>query len=314
MNKAKNTQEIVNRCQKSEGIIPLWQPVGYSTYQIANAISQKLNKKVTHTGVLDPLAEGVVLFLVGDERFRKQEHSEYTKGYDFDIAVGLETDSFDALGVLSPSSRSFFEMASSGADSLKSPINGLDKNEIQTRIDGFKGVYTQEVPLYSAQKVNGKKLFLYPKEGLTPPYIPKKSGFIKRLEYKGKKQVKLVDLVSRMIDRINEIDSGQFRQEEVKDQWSEVLKEAVTCCDIADSKLPELSFFVELTRGLYVRSLSQDIVKLLGCIGFVSRLERVFNGPYNKGNSLTLGEFFGAGFDRRQIKSKFKLPQKTPTS
>jgi len=275
--KAKNPQNQ---------ILPIWQPVGYSTYQITSAVAQKYGMKATHTGVLDPLAEGVILVLLGSERFNKSKFTDFHKEYEFEISLGIATDSYDGMGLITEYN------------------NGSEKltlGDLQLVVKGFVGDYTQKVPLYSARKVNSKKLFLYPKEKLTIPELPEKSGKIYKIECSDLGNSKLYSLVDEIIAKIEQVKKGEYRQKEIIQNWKE-FKSKNTNWDVQTA-----AFCAELSRGLYVRSLSQDIVKKLGKIGFVSKLVRTGNGEYTKENSCTLNELFGENFDHEMLLSKFTM-------
>ena len=110
-------------------ILPIWQPVGYSTHIISAKAAEKFSVPTSHTGTLDPMAEGVAIVLLGEERHKKYEYAEWTKEYVFEIAFGLSTDTYDGLGLVTS-----FHETSVSQDALK---NVLAK---------FKGKYVQDVP------------------------------------------------------------------------------------------------------------------------------------------------------------------------
>jgi tRNA pseudouridine55 synthase len=266
-------------------ILPVWQPIGYSTYQITNAISKLFGVKATHTGVLDPLAEGVIIVLLGPERLNKSLFSDLKKGYEFDIVFGISTDSYDGMGLVSE----FSDNPDLREDLLK---------EI---VETFPRYYTQRVPLYSARKVNSKKLFLYPKENLEIPELPEKSGEIYKLEYKGSDYPELYALIEETISKINLVKKGEYRQKTIISKWQEFKSSH------QNEPLQRAKFYAEISRGLYVRSLSQDIAKKAGTIGFVSRLVRTRNGDYTKEKALHLEDIFGKEFSHEVLWSKFSM-------
>jgi len=250
-------------------IIPVWQPQGYSTYQITKDIASKTGKKTTHTGVLDPMAEGVIIVLAGERRFEKSAFSDGTKKYEFDVTFGLATDSFDGMGLVTQIDIS----------------NQPTKNSIESVLSGFVGEYTQTVPLYSAQKVAGKKLFMYPRLGLPSPELPQKKGVIYRIELTNFYEVALDKLIDDMIGKIRNIRIGEFRQEEIFKGWSDLLSN-----NDMNNYVWQATISVETSRGLYIRSLSQDICYKLGVSGFVTRLVRTQNGKFTKNDCCTLDQ------------------------
>lgn len=264
-------------------VIALWQPVGYSTYQIANTLASKYNTKVTHTGVLDPLAEGVVVFLLGEERFQKNEYSECKKTYEFEITFGISTDSYDAMGVI-----------------IDTNLDVTLPLDLQKTLDKFVGNYTQQVPLYSAVKYKGKKLFVHAKTGSVVQELPTKSGKIYSLDVIGTGSILPDELSKMMIENINKISAGKFRQSEAIQSWRKFENLGNLTC-----ALPKIQLRAVISRGLYVRSLSQDICSQLNMRGFVSRLVRTENGHFNIQNATSLTAVFGENFDHSMLTSKY---------
>lgn len=267
----------------SQNIVPVWQPVGYSTYQITNAISKKFRTKATHTGVLDPLAEGVVLVLLGDERFKKDMHTEWLKEYEFEMTFGVSTDSFDAMGLVKETN---FE-------------NKVDVALLAQKLQRFIGAYTQRVPLYSAQKVGGMKLFMYPKTGQVPDEIPEKTGFIYKLEIIESSNISLHAKVKEIISKVELIKQGEFRQSDIIANWKNFIQ------IYPDKEVVTVKLKVLMTRGLYVRSLCMDIASRLNNYAFVTELIRTKNGPYTKEECNTLISLFGEKFNPDMLTSKY---------
>jgi tRNA pseudouridine(55) synthase len=241
------------------GILPVWQEVGNSTYQLTTKISEALGVKAAHTGVLDPLAEGVIIVLLGEARLKKIELAGWKKTYEFDIAFGISTDSFDGMGIVT--------------DCNFSPIA---EKVLRSEIEKFSGKYSQTVPLFSGKKVNGKKLFMYHKEHLPSPILPKKLGQIYNIDLVAFKTVGLHKLLDEIVQKISKITHGEFRQQETIVGWKKFMQKT------PDRKIQVATVRAEISRGLYVRSLSQDIARKIGSCGFVSRLVRTQNGEYTK--------------------------------
>lgn len=266
-------------------ILPIWQPVGYSTYQITNAIAKHTGQVATHTGVLDPLAEGVIIVLTGDERFNKFKYSTWHKTYEFEIAFGISTDSFDGMGFVS---------------NMDLENSKVSKTEIEYAAKSFTGPYTQTVPIYSAQKYKGKKLFTYAKKNVPIPDLPKKSGQIYFTEVLNVKEVKLKHVISEVISKLKTVEGGEFRQNETSHEWQKLL-----LAPDSENLVTIAKIRVEMSKGLYVRSLSQDIAQKLGKSGFVTSLVRTRNGEYAKNNSLSLEDIFKEKFDKKLFVSKY---------
>lgn len=127
------------------GIIVVDKPKGYTSRDVVNVVSKVLQtKKVGHTGTLDPLATGVLVLCVGDYTKFVSKLVDHDKEYIATIQFGMETDTLDISGEV------LYE-----SEVLPS------KEELADVLSSFIGIHDQEVPIYSAKKVNGKKLYEY---------------------------------------------------------------------------------------------------------------------------------------------------------
>ena len=134
------------------GFILVNKPVGITSFKLVYIIKKKLNvKKVGHCGTLDPLASGLMIVLVGkytklQEKFMKQD-----KVYLATIKLGIRTDSGDLEGKLIS----------------QSDYSHIKKIDIKKALNSFIGKISQIPPMYSALKVNGKKLYELARKGIT---------------------------------------------------------------------------------------------------------------------------------------------------
>ena len=134
------------------GFILVNKPVGITSFKLVYIIKKKLNvKKVGHCGTLDPLASGLMLVLVGkytklQEKFMKQD-----KVYLATIKLGIRTDSGDLDGKIIS----------------QSDYSHIKKIDIKNALNSFIGKISQIPPMYSALKVNGKKLYELARKGIT---------------------------------------------------------------------------------------------------------------------------------------------------
>jgi len=247
---------------KAKRVIPIWQPFGFSTHKIAKRVGEYYNEKATHTGTLDPLAEGVILILVGDARFKKSKYSDYKKTYEFEISLGISTDSYDGMGKIM-----------GYIPDTKQP----SKEKIKKVLSSFSGDYEQEVPLYSTIKVEGKSLFEWGHAEKRPKKMPRRRGVLSRIKLLETRSVSVESIIKQNISKIRPL-KNDFRQEEILPLWENLSKKLGG----TSSKISQIRIKVTTTRGIYIRSLSQDICKKLGVLGFVSTLVRVKNGLYIK--------------------------------
>ena len=148
-----------------DGIILIDKPKNVTSRDVVNQVIKKLNtKKVGHTGTLDPLATGVLVICVGKATKLVNYLTAKDKEYIASVSLGVLTDTLDITGNI-----------------IKEDIVNITDAEIKTAINKMKKTYLQEVPIYSAVKINGKKLYEYAREGLSVS-LPKKEVSIYDIE------------------------------------------------------------------------------------------------------------------------------------
>ena len=133
-----------------EGILVVNKPAGYTSHDIVSKIRKQLNiKKVGHTGTLDPLATGVLPILLGNGTKLSKYLMNHNKKYIATIKLGEKTESGDLEGKVIE----------------QKEVPSLSKEQVQAVLTNFKGKQKQIPPMYSAIKVNGKKLYEYARNG-----------------------------------------------------------------------------------------------------------------------------------------------------
>lgn len=126
-----------------EGILLVNKPKGKTSFSLISALRRLLKvQKIGHAGTLDPLATGVMVLMVGKNYTRRSmEFLSKDKEYEAEATLGAATDSYDADGRVVAHS-----------DQIPTRI------EIETALNSFQGKFQQIPPMFSAKKVNGKKL------------------------------------------------------------------------------------------------------------------------------------------------------------
>ena len=147
------------------GIIVVDKPEGMTSRDVVNIISRELHeKRVGHTGTLDPLATGVLVVCVGKYTKLVDRLTALDKEYIAEIKLGIRTDTLDITGNV-----------------LEQKDVSITKMDLLKAMASFPREYAMEVPIYSAIKVNGKKLYEYAREGI-PVSLPVKTVHIYELE------------------------------------------------------------------------------------------------------------------------------------
>ena len=145
------------------GVIVINKEKGMTSYDVVEKIKRLFGiKRVGHTGTLDPLAEGVLIVCIGNACKIVELLTSNDKEYIAGVKLGIKTDSYDIEGKVLE----------------ENLVNDYDLEEV---LNHFNKTYLQEVPIYSAVKVNGKKLYDYAREGLEVE-LPKKEVTIKEIE------------------------------------------------------------------------------------------------------------------------------------
>lgn len=135
-----------------------------TSFDVVSKISKLFGiKKAGHTGTLDPLAEGLMVILLGKATRLSLDITSKYKEYIAGVYLGYETDTYDITG-------------------KTTKVKEVPKNiDIEKTLSTYKKTYMQEVPIYSAVKVNGKKLYEYARQNLEVS-LPKKEVTIKDIK------------------------------------------------------------------------------------------------------------------------------------
>ncbi|MCI9228523.1 MAG: tRNA pseudouridine(55) synthase TruB, partial [Dorea sp.] len=126
------------------GILNVYKEKGFTSHDVvAKLRGITRQKKIGHTGTLDPEAEGVLPVCLGKATKVSELLTEKDKTYRATLLLGLVTDTQDITGTV---------LRQCAADALT-------ETRAEEAIQGFVGEYDQVPPMYSALKVNGKKLY-----------------------------------------------------------------------------------------------------------------------------------------------------------
>lgn len=148
------------------GVIVVYKPKGITSRDVVNKLVKIFNtKSIGHIGTLDPLATGVLVCLIGKYTKLGSIMVNHDKEYIATFKLNILTDTLDIEG-----------------NTLKTDNKKISLTEMQSAINHFNGLtYMQEVPIYSAVKVNGKKLYDYARNNKKVT-LPKKEVTINKLE------------------------------------------------------------------------------------------------------------------------------------
>ena len=150
-----------------DGILIINKPKQYTSHDVVAKVKKICGEKVGHTGTLDPMATGVLPLLLGQGTKLSKYLINHDKTYIATIQLGKKTDTLDSEG-------SILE---------ERLVDGklLNKENVQRILECQIGKQIQTPPIYSAIKVNGKKLYEYARKGVEVE-IPKREIEIYNIE------------------------------------------------------------------------------------------------------------------------------------
>ena len=147
------------------GVLVINKSKDMTSRDVVNIISKKFNtKKVGHSGTLDPIATGVLVVAIGRCTKLIDILTSSYKEYKATLKLGIQTDTLDITGNI-----------------INKKDFDVDKELIINTLNSFLGKSIQEVPKYSAIKINGKKLYEYARNNIEIN-LPKREIDIKSIE------------------------------------------------------------------------------------------------------------------------------------
>lgn len=135
-----------------DGILPIYKPTEVTSYDVIRTFKRihHPSYKIGHGGTLDPFADGVLLLLLGKATKKMNELMALPKTYRATAVLGVSSDTLDRTGNLTPETKS----------------QRFTREEIERLMQSFVGKYEQEIPDYSAAKVDGKPRYLLARKGI----------------------------------------------------------------------------------------------------------------------------------------------------
>jgi tRNA pseudouridine55 synthase len=141
-----------------EGVLPVNKPAGMTSHDVVAKARRLLReRRIGHTGTLDPMATGVLPLVIGRATRLSDLLQDMPKAYEAEMWFGLATDTEDVTG------------------NVTETVDGFRITEADVRavLDRFRGTIVQVPPMYSALKVDGKRLYELAREGKTVERAPR---------------------------------------------------------------------------------------------------------------------------------------------
>ena len=210
---------------KIEGLILVNKPSGITSHDVVDFVRNRLGiKKVGHAGTLDPLAEGLLVVLVG--RYTKffKRFVEFRKEYIGVLKLGETTTTGDSEGKILK----------------KTSYDNITEDDIHMAFKGFLGEIEQVPPMVSAKRIEGKRLYSLARKGITVERKPQKINIYK--------------------------------------------------LEVLDISLPLVEFYVQCSKGTYIRKLAEDMGEKLGCGAHIIKIQRKAIGPFKLDDAVGLNK------------------------
>ncbi len=236
-------------------VLKLYKIVGETPLECLSrfrkANSEYKHEKMTYAGRLDPMAEGVLLVLVGEECKNKDKYLAFDKEYEMDVLFGFATDTYDLLGLVKKQSTRIF-----------SPFNGVPNHSEKILVDFFVKKFKQKYPPYSS------RYFAKARSGkLVNDEILSKEVEIYSIKLLKNKNISKKSLHNYIIKSVNKV-KGDFRQKKILAKWKLILDKSKL------KKFPVISLKIKCSSGTYMRSLAYNIGNEVGVPSSVLRLKR----------------------------------------
>lgn len=196
------------------GFILVNKKKNMTSRDVVNSLIKILNtKKIGHTGTLDPFAEGLLLVAVNKGLKVVKLLNYKDKEYVAKVRLGIKTDTLDITGNI-----------------LEERKENINQEEIEEVLQSFIGDYSYEVPIYSAIKVNGKKLYEYAREGKKVE-IPIKDSYIY--------DIKLINIEENSFTFSVKVSNGTYIRALVRD-ISKKINKIMTLEELTRTKIDSL--------------------------------------------------------------------------
>ena len=156
-----------------DGIILINKEKGCTSHDVVNKVKHIFNEKVGHTGTLDPNATGLLPILIGKGTKLSAYLINHDKEYEVTLKLGIKTDTADSEGKV--------------INEQKVDNSIMQSEKIVKVLDSFIGKQMQTPPIYSAIKINGKKLYEYARKNIEVEIEPRQ-----------------IEIFSIQLDEINE--------------------------------------------------------------------------------------------------------------
>jgi tRNA pseudouridine(55) synthase len=252
----------------------IWKEVGETPLEATEKYRAEAGLPATvplaYAGRLDPMADGLLLILIGDTCKRQTLYHGLDKQYEVDFLFGCSTDTGDGLGIVTPGQVD---------PSLTCP-------QVAQMATSLTGVVTLPFPAFSAKPVRGRPLHEWAVRGeLSTVEIPQQTSRVYGWRFQTETQLRPADLLATLSERINRLapvtdlrkaPGRDFRRVEIMAAWKQYLES-----QSAPTHFPVVTAMITASSGTYMRSLAIALGERLGSGALALRITRTRIGRFH---------------------------------
>ncbi len=238
-------------------ILPIDKPPGWTPLEALQDLRARTpalaDEAMVYAGRLDPMAEGLLLVLTGEDRYALDAHLLHDKEYVATLLFGVQSDTHDALGRLTSGSPP-------------------DHVACATAVDSLAGAHDLPLPVWSSYRVQGRALHGWAREGrLNEITVPRRTMTVTAATPLEARPIALAALLPDIRTRIERV-RGEFRQADALADWLYLSQ--------TPPSLVRARVTLVVESGTYIRALAHDLGQRLGCGALLLSLRRTRVGPF----------------------------------
>ena len=219
---------------------------------------------LSYAGRLDPMAEGVLLCLVGSTNKRREVYLDMSKTYVLDVLFGFSTDTYDILGRVME----------------KSDSASVHRKPLEAALNEFRGTVSQEYPPFSSKTVEGKSLIEWARAGaINAMVLPRRTVTVYDIMLTAMYKVNEPTLLAYIEGSVGKVE-GDFRQDEIMRLWKQSLRKEgareFVCATVE----------VSCSSGTYVRSIAHGLGRELDTPALALHILRTKVGEYEVAKAM----------------------------
>jgi len=220
------------------------------------------NIPLSYAGRLDPMAEGVLLVVVGEENKNKEKYLALDKEYTFEVLFGFATDTYDVLGLMTDAV-------------TRASYRSISIPTLNEYVQQLPGTRAQKYPPFSSKPLEGVPLFVKARKGEVDKNfaLPEHNVTIHSAVLKGATRISAEDLLARVKQGVGRV-HGDFRQEHTIALWEDTLRVLYGLSfDVA-------TIHIVCSSGTYMRGIASDLGAQMGMPALALSITRTKAGKW----------------------------------